>query len=349
MREMGLYRIPEFVIAACASIGCGVLGTLYFTQRIAVRLDEKERELRQAMDALRKSQETITDLQQRRSRFMQTAAHQLKAPLAVIQTMAGLIRDGIVNDVAARDTCRKIIFRCQEGINQVTELLTLARLQEVDPRRRPHTVCDARLIVQGLCEKHFPLAKDKDIEVQVDLEKDVDLCVDVDARDLSDCVGNLIENAIKYTFGPGRVHVAVGKGSPGGLPETAVYDASKSAGGDGRVITDWIYISVSDTGMGIDPEQLSVEGGRGTLFDSFRRGAPALEASIPGTGLGLSIVREVVELAGGRIFVRSSLGKGSTFVVLLPAEGARDGTLRVRDTRSSEVVADSGEIPINRQ
>lgn len=348
MRGMGLYLIPEYVVVACASIGCGVLGMLYFTQRIAVRLDAKEQELRQAMDALRRSQEAITDLQQRRSRFMHTAAHQLKAPLAVIQTMAGLIRDGIVTDVAARDTCRKIIFRCQEGISQVTELLTLARLQETDPCKRPHTVCDARQIVQSMCEKHRPLAEDKNLVMDVDVAKDVDLCVEVDARDLSDCVGNLIENAIKYTFAPGQVSVVVGRGSPGGLPENAVYDASKSTSGDGRAADDWVFISVSDTGMGIDPDQLDVRGSKGTLFDSFRRGAPALEASIPGTGLGLSIVREVVEIAGGRIYVRSSIGKGSTFAIVLPAQGARDGTLLVRDTRSSEVVADSGELPIKR-
>jgi signal transduction histidine kinase len=345
MQGLGLYRLPEYVASAFVILACGVLGILYFTLHIAKQLDDRERQLRRLVGALRQSQTAITDLQQRRSRFMQTAAHQLKTPLAVIQTLAGLIRDEVIQGSAIRDTCKKIVFRCREGITQVTELLTLARLQEAEPGRRPATPTDVRKIVLDLCQKNAPLAEGKQVELTCSVPDDVDLSVEVDPANLRDCIANLIDNAIKFTFGPGRVAVSAGR-CPMTQPPTGTVTISSRKGGC-PATEDCVFISVADTGMGIDPETLRGRGGpggEGSIFDAFRRGNQALAAGISGTGLGLSIVREVIEQGGGQIHVRSRLGQGSTFTVVLPARRPVLAGVPVRSTRVSRIVVDDSPL-----
>jgi signal transduction histidine kinase len=339
MQDLGLYRRSDYVVSAFAVVACGIMGMLYFTQHIATQLEDRERQLRRVVDALRLSQVAITDLQQRRSRFMQTAAHQLKTPLAVIQTLAGLICDSVIQGEAIADTCKKIIFRCREGINQVTELLTLARLQGADPAQRLQVPTDVRKALLDVCQKNAPLAESKKIALGMDVPDGADLFVEVAPNDLRDCIGNLVDNAIKFTFGPGKVTVAAGLCDASSLTGGIV--GVSSTHGDAGPDADWIFVSVADTGMGIDPSTLRGRGGpggEGSIFDAFRRGNQALAAGISGTGLGLSIVREVVEQAGGQIHVRSQPGQGTTFTVIFPTRRPTLAGVSVRSTRVSQIV-----------
>ena len=323
---LGLYARPEYVFAALVVVACGIIGMLYFTLHIVGRFQTQERELQRANAALRQSQLAIQDLQQRRSRFMQTAAHQLKSPLAAIQTMIELIRSRIVPPEAIPGTCDKIIRRCQDGIVQVTELLTLARVQEADPGRHRRSEADVREVLQELHNRFKPLADDKHVELTCSVPDGENLAVCVDPRDLRDCVGNLIENAIKYTPGPGRVSVS-----------------AKAERSDSKLLG--VLINVTDTGMGIDPSLVrSADGqpGHEPIFDAFRRGPNAVTAGIPGTGLGLSIVREIVEQAGGRLIVSSCPGQGSSFTAVFPSPGGVGYQLQVRDTRASAIML---EVP----
>ncbi len=318
----GLFDRTEFVIASLLVVAAGIFGTLYFTLQIAMRLEKRDRQLRAANAALRQSQLAIQDLQRRRSRFMQTAAHQLKSPLAVIQTLTDLIRCNVVPPEAIPGTCEKIVRRCQEGIAQVSELLALARVQEADPARHAKSQADLREVLAELVERFEPMASGKDVRLTCNIPPDGDLRVKVDPRDLGDCLGNLIENAIKYTPGPGSVSISVQLEPRDGPPQA-------------------VSVEVRDTGIGISPKILkSYDGqpGHEPVFDAFRRGDNAIALGIPGTGLGLSIVREVVEQAGGRIRVSSQPGEGTSFTVTFPTLAAAGSEPAVRNTRSSEVI-----------
>lgn len=322
---LGIYARPGYVLTALAAVASGIGGALYFNSWIGKHFQSQEGDLHRANAALRKAQLAIQDLQRRRSRFMQTAAHQLKSPLAVIQTLTDLIRSKVVPPEAVAGTCDKVIRRCQDGIAQVTELLTLARVQEADPARHRRSQTDVREVVAELCRRFRPLAEGQQIEILEWAPAEGNLHVSVDAHDLRDCLGNLIENAIKYTPGPGRVRVMVTVKEQSGQIES-------------------VGIHVSDTGIGIDPSLLqSPDGDTGhePIFDAFRRGANVITAGIPGTGLGLSIVREVVEQAGGRIGVVSRVGAGSSFTVTLPASSDVTDHPVVRDTRATKVVLES--------
>jgi signal transduction histidine kinase len=103
---------------------------------------------------------------------------------------------------------------------------------------------------------------------------------------------------------------------------------------------------VMDSGIGLDPELLRASNGQPgheLVFDAFRRGANVVAAGIPGTGLGLSIVREVVEQAGGRIWVVSRPGAGTSFSLTLPAREPSGEEPVVRDTRSTQVVMEKAD------
>ncbi len=336
--EIGLFNQAQYVAIAIAVLVCGVFGTLYFSLNIAQQLDEREVQLRHANEALQQSQQAINDLQQRRSRFMQTAAHQLKSPLAGIQTLTSLIRDDIVPKGSLHATCDKIIQRCSDGIAHIHELLTLARVQEADPRRHTPAPIDVGDVVQELCKKNLPLADRKGLTLKCHVPDGVDLRARVDSTDLKDCIGNLLDNAIKYTDSPGDVMVSVraeriepSHGRWRDVVSSRTRDQAK----------EYVSVTVDDTGMGIEPEMLTGEDGTGSVFDAFRRGNAALSAAIPGSGLGLAIVREVVEQGHGRLRVWSRVGEGSTFTVMFPSQRALPEGPSARNTRSSEIVIET--------
>ena len=330
-----LYADAGYVPAAVTVLAAGVFGMLYFTQHIAGRLRQRERQLSQVNQALQQSQTALEDLQRRRSRFMQTAAHQLKSPLAGIQTMATLLRDGLVPAAAMRETCERIVARCRTGIQQVAELLTLARVQEADSRRHRTAITDVRAATAAVCRDFEGLAAAGAVRLSWRTLGEGDLAARVQPADFRDCLGNLLDNAIKYTPAGGSVEVTVGR-----LPH---FDGQL---GSFRSAEPHVVVMVADTGIGLDPDSIEERADDGhahdRLFEAFRRGNNALAAGIAGTGLGLSIVREVVEQAGGRIHVYSRPRKGTTFSVAFPAVQADDRDPRPRNTRASEIVIDAG-------
>jgi signal transduction histidine kinase len=293
-----------FVLAGIGTLGIGVFGTLFFTLQISRRLDEQERELEQANEALQASQRAVETLHARRSRFMQTAAHQLKSPLTGIEMLAGLIRDGVVQGDRIGDTVERITSRCQEAIVQVTELLTLARLEDAEPTRHSSARTNIDEVVARVIGRLAEQVKGKGLGLEV-VPSEGTSDAAVDARDLEDCLANLVDNAIKYTSEGGSIRV------------TTAFDDR------------WISVSVRDTGMGIAEDAVD------DIFDPFRRGNLALAANIPGSGLGLAIVREVVEGAHGRIEVRSAPGEGSEFIVRFPRPGASSAATGIRGERTA--------------
>lgn len=285
-----LYLQPQYVMVVLIVVGSAVFGSLYFTLRIAARMQEREQALRTLNWALQRSQAALQEMQRRKAQFMRTAAHQLKSPLAVIQTQVNLLRDTPMPEEKRRQFYDKVITRCQVAIGQVTDLLTYARVQEGMPDRKALDQSDVLKVVRDLYERHHPVAREKGLELTCDLPHQGRYVVPLSEADLADAIGNLIENAIKYTDCPGRISV--------GLAQA------------GEVI----LVTIRDTGMGMALET------QREMFDAYRRGNLALEKGIFGSGLGLSIVRAIMEQVGGEIVVRSRPNEGSSFTLRLPTK-----------------------------
>lgn len=318
LARLDAHSNAAYVGAAIGAMACGIFGTLYLAGCMSRRLRRREDQLRRANEALRMSQTAIHDLQQRRSRFMQTAAHRLKSPLATIHTLAGLVRDDIVHGPDARGICERISRCCDEGIEHVGELLTLARVQDADPQRHRQAQADVCAVVADQCRRFQTVAEGRGVSLEWHAPAGEDLRVHVDPRDLADCIGSLIDNAVKYTPAAGAVSVRVERGETAGTADR------------------FVVVHVDDTGMGFDVGAVdAVQADGASIFDAYRRGNNALAAGISGSGLGLAIVRVVVEQAGGRIDVQSAPGRGTRFALSLPAGTIDEHAPMVRDTRST--------------
>jgi len=228
----------------------------------------------------------LKKLDQVKSEFVSIVSHDLRSPLTAIMGYVELLeRAGPLNDLQ-RDFVRRVHVGVHNITSLVDDLLNLGRIEAgLDTLREK---LDINSVLQALVD---------DLKIKMD-EKGLVLVLDLSKEPLEVCANpiqirqvfnNLIENAIKYTLPGGEIRIASGR------------QASQA------------IVAVSDTGIGIPPADLP------HIFDKFYR-ASNIESSVVGTGLGLSIVRTVVERHGGRVWVDSTLGEGTTFTLLLPLD-----------------------------
>ncbi len=227
----------------------------------------------------------LKELDQMKSEFVSTVSHDLKTPLTAIRGFADLIRMTGSLDDQQRQFIQRIKEITAEMTDMITDLLDMGKIEAgIELQQVP---CDLIRLAEDVLLSLEPRAREKEITVETEWPDDLPPVVG-DPDRLKQVLMNLVGNAIKYTPEGGHVWVRL-------LPE------------DGRIIA-----SVQDTGYGIakrDQKQ---------LFQKFYRVRSDETAHIEGTGLGLAIARSIVERHGGRIWVESEPGKGSTFSFTLP-------------------------------
>jgi two-component system NtrC family sensor kinase len=229
----------------------------------------------------------LKELDRIKSEFVTTVSHDLRSPLTAILGYVELIgRAGPVNEQQA-----EFIRRVQVSVEHITalisDLLDLGRIEAgLDSAKEPVSMAVlARYAVDGL----RGAAETHGLQLKTDLPDALPL-LPGDSIRLRQMIGNLIENAIKYT-------------PEGGCVEVDAYSDQ-----------DQVILRVHDTGRGIPPADQPY------LFDKFYR-AGNVASDTSGTGLGLSIVKSIVDHHHGRVWVESAIGKGSCFTVVLPAIG----------------------------
>lgn len=228
-----------------------------------------------------------------RADLVANVSHELKTPVTSIHGFAETLLQGALEDERARPRFVEIIYR-ESGrlLRLVNDLLDLSRL-ELDPRAIEKHPINLVKTVEDAVERSALKAEEKQLGLKpmVGVER-AELQGD-DYR-LGQAVGNLIDNAIKYTPPGGEIRVNL--------------QYEKGA----------FVISVRDTGIGIEPEHLD------RVFERFYRTDKARSRQHGGTGLGLAIVKHIVELHGGQVWAESRLGEGSLFRIRLPAQDSGD-------------------------
>lgn len=221
--------------------------------------------------------------------LISTVSHELKNPLASILGNLELLGSPDVPPDRASRAIRALHRGTQRMVQILGELRELsdAAISDEPPVLTPVDLVE---ITQGVFDLMGAVAEQRRLRLVLDAPDRV--VAAGDANELDRLVVNLVSNAVKYT------------------PDEGVITVSLRAGDQGRVL-----LEVADTGIGIG------EADQRRLFDQFFRSDNPSARTLPGTGLGLSIVERIVSRHGGRITVRSELGHGSTFSVLLPAAG----------------------------
>ncbi len=243
----------------------------------------------QAQQQLAEQNRRLRKLDEARNQFLAIVSHELRTPLTSIVSFSELIRGEAGGLTPEGLSFLDIIERNADRLHRlVGDLLMLDRLEAgaLPLDLAPVSVPD--LTAEAVSSASASAAKQG---VTIDIRTGPGPAVPGDQRRLMQVMDNLIANAVKFSNRNSRVQVR--------------------AACDGRT---W-RIDVTDSGIGIPPDEA------GQLFSRFVRASNARTAGLPGTGLGLSIVKVLVEMHGGHVEVDSTLGRGSTFSVFLPAPG----------------------------
>jgi signal transduction histidine kinase/DNA-binding response OmpR family regulator len=266
-------------------------------------MEVQTEELERRRGELVKEREVADRASQYKSEFLANMSHELRTPLNSSLILARLLADNKEGNLSAEQvrSAETIYSAGNDLLALINDILDLSKIES----GRAEVVNEAVSVPQLLevLERSFrPVAVDKGLELRVQASADCPDRISTDGRRLEQILKNLLSNALKFTE-RGKVELEIAPASRG-----------------------WLAFSVSDTGIGITPEQREV------IFEAFRQADGTTSRKYGGTGLGLSISRELARLLGGRLEVVSRLGEGSRFSLLLPLDvsaGARPQALDV--------------------
>lgn len=229
----------------------------------------------------------IRRLETIRQDFVANVSHELRTPMASIKGYSETLLDGALDDKSnARDFINIIHQDSNRLANLIDDLLDLSKIEsgKMDMVFLPLEFKPIMQRTIGILEQP---AREKSLTITFDISDTLPR-ISADDKRLSQVLLNLIDNAIKYT-------------PPGGSIDINARDLEKL-----------IQVNITDTGIGIPPEDIS------RIFERFYRVDKARSRELGGTGLGLSIVRNIVSAHGGEVWVQSEYGSGSTFSFTIP-------------------------------
>ncbi len=220
-----------------------------------------------------------------RKDFISNISHELRTPLASLKALTETLQNGAINDPKVSN---RFLTQMDEEIDNLTQIVTeILELSKIESGKVPleKKLCTISDIVTRPVERMRLQAERAGITLESSLADDLPQ-IDVDKVRIQQVFVNLIHNAIKFT-------------SPGGSIKVSAILKDQA-----------IHFSIADTGVGIPPADLK------RIFERFYKTDPSRSSS--GTGLGLSISKHIVEAHGGKLWVESTLGLGSTFTFSLP-------------------------------
>jgi len=294
------FKLPSWVkmigLVAAVTLSLTLLGLFVLEKRVKARtrelmqlnLEMEERIVaRTAELAVEKDKAQAAD--RIKSAFLATMSHELRTPLNSIIGFTGILLQGLAGPL--NEEQRKQMTMVQGSARHLLALINdVLDISKIEAGQLTLSVASfpLRPSIEKTVHLVAPLAEKKGLNLQLDIAPDVETAK-TDQRRFEQVLLNLLNNAVKFTE---KGHIRI--------------DCRRK---------DGLYlINVSDTGIGIKPEQMS------TLFKPFHQIDTGLTRKYEGTGLGLSICRKIVEMMGGDITVESRWGEGSTFTVRFPGE-----------------------------
>lgn len=253
-----------------------------------------ERAMRYAVErqALLRSLE-ITRKQQLefKNQFLSHVSHELRTPLTCIHQYVTILLDGLAGPLAAEqaDHLKTVLKSVNQLHAMIRDLLEATRAESGKIRVEPRCISIGELVQQAVTMMR-PIAAERQVGMEIGLDSRIPL-VYADPDRILEVLINLTDNAIKFTSPEGSVMV-----------KACLVEADEDA----------VYVSVTDSGRGISPDAKAL------IFERLYQDPELIDNNRTGLGLGLFICRELVKLHGGKIWVASEPGQGSTFTFTLP-------------------------------
>lgn len=253
--------------------------------------DKLERKVEQRTAELSEAKAVAENANKSKSDFLATMTHELRTPLTAVIGYAELLHQDMLdaeNELAASDI-ERIMRSSRHALRLINEMLDLAKIEAGHMTIRIEAV-EIATLAGDLKDTATPLvaAKHNQFSVSIDCSEST---ITTDGQRVSQCLLNLVGNAAKFTEN-GRVDVRI---------EDATLRERPA-----------VRFAVTDTGIGMTPEQLS------RVFGAFQQAEATTSDSYGGTGLGLAIVREFVALLGGELDMASEVGEGTTMAFVIP-------------------------------
>jgi PAS domain S-box-containing protein len=275
----------------------GYVGTLTdITER-----QQAEEELRQTNEQLATTNAQLARATRLKDEFLASMSHELRTPLNAILGMSEGLQEGIFGDINHRQ--QNAIATIERSGRHLLELINdILDLSKIESGKLELEI--SKVPIRSLCENSLifirQMALKKKIQITSLIPDDIG-SIQADHRRLRQVLINLLSNAVKFTPEGGNITLAVTR-------------LANNHNDQNPTCVDWIVFSVSDTGIGIAPENFH------KLFQPFSQVDSSLSRHYNGTGLGLSLVRQIAELHGGQVIFTSELGEGSCFMVQIPAQ-----------------------------
>jgi len=259
---------------------------LYFRPRQTTIIDESKNIL--GVVTLLQDVTRFKNLDRMKSEFIATVSHELRTPLTSINMAVDIMSQEVLGKIneSQRDMLATAKDDCERLTKLVKELLDMSRLESGKYELKRERINLRSLVEEALKPLRLQF-REKGIRLETEIPADT-AEVPGDQRQLSWVVANLVSNALRYTPADGTVTV------------------------HSDLLSDSVRVSVKDSGRGIPPDAVEV------IFDKFVQIKQSTDATPGSVGLGLAIAKEVVEAHGGKIWVESSVGRGSTFFFTIP-------------------------------
>lgn len=260
----------------------------------------------QLSEELAEKNQELLRMDQLKNEFLANTSHELRTPLNGIIGLAESLHDGATGSLP-KETRSHLAMIAQSGkrlANLVNDLLDFSKLRHEHLQLRLQSV-DLKSLAEATLTLSQSLKYTKDIQLRNRVPSDIPRVL-ADENRVQQILFNLIGNAIKFTH---QGHVEV---------------TAKAQGNN-------VALTVSDTGIGIEPEH------KERIFQPFEQADGSIHRSYGGTGIGLTITKQLVELHGGELSLRSTLGEGSHFTLTLPIAEPED-TARSKNTPSTALV-----------
>lgn len=238
-----------------------------------------------------------------KSEFLANMSHELRTPLNSILVLSQMLANKTDHEPLTNkqiEFAKTIYSSGEDLLKLINDILDLSKVEAGKMDVIPENV-DVRELAQYVDRSFRPIAVQKGLNFIIHIDNSLPESIISDMQRVQQIINNLLSNAFKFTH-DGGITMAIGYG------DTA--DVSGLEGENEKKIN----ISIADTGIGIPLEKQEV------IFEAFKQSDGTTSRKYGGTGLGLSISRELAHLLGGRIYLKSEDGKGSTFTLELPCK-----------------------------